>query len=68
VKPEGSRWIDVEEASEYLDVSQDTVYKLVSAGLIAHARVGRKIRTTRQAIDRYLEAQMASMEQQLTGK
>ena len=64
-----SKWIDAGDASRYLGVSVDTFYKLVAAGLIPHARVGRKaIRTTRAACDAYLEKQMASMEQQLASK
>lgn len=42
------------EAAELLRVSQTTVSRLISAGQLGSVKVGRQIRISRDAIDRYL--------------
>lgn len=44
-----------EDAARYLDVSVVTLLRLVRAGEVPHTRVGRSLRFTKAALDRYLE-------------
>lgn len=44
-----------EDAARYLDISVVTLLRLVRAGEVPHTRVGRSLRFTKSALDRYLE-------------
>lgn len=44
------------EAAAYLNISEVTLLRLVRAGEVPHARVGRSIRFTKEALDEYLRA------------
>jgi len=44
----------VEETAKILKVSPDTVRKLINNGELEARRVGRQLRVTREAIDRFL--------------
>lgn len=50
------RWLSVDEISEYLGVSKDTVYTWISAkGMPAH-RVGRLWKFKREEVDAWVES------------
>jgi excisionase family DNA binding protein len=48
-------WVTYKQAEELSGLSRTTLWKLLSAGEIKAARVGRAVRTNRQSIDDYLE-------------
>jgi len=54
------RWLSVDEISEYLGVSKDTVYTWISAkGMPAH-RVGRLWKFKREEVDSWVKSGGAS--------
>ena len=48
-------WVTYREAEELSGLSRTTLWKLLSAGEIKAARVGRAVRINRRSIDGYLE-------------
>jgi excisionase family DNA binding protein len=49
-----SHFLTVSEVAELLRVSNMTVYRLISAGQLAAARVGKSYRIREEDVDRYL--------------
>lgn len=50
------RWLTVAEVAKLLRVSKMTVYRLVDTDELAHVRVGRSIRISKDGVDRFLAA------------
>jgi excisionase family DNA binding protein len=48
-------WITYKQAAQLTGLSRTTLWKLVSAGEIKAARVGRAVRINRRSVDDYLE-------------
>jgi excisionase family DNA binding protein len=48
-------WVTYREAEELSGLSRTALWKLLSAGEIKAARVGRAVRINRRSIDGYLE-------------
>jgi excisionase family DNA binding protein len=56
VQAEVSReWVTYKQAEELSGLSRTTLWKLLGAGEIKAARVGRAVRFNRRSIDDYLE-------------
>ncbi len=51
--------LSVPQAGAYLNVSSDTVRRLIRSGNIPHARIGNSIRIRRADLDGYLESQIS---------
>jgi excisionase family DNA binding protein len=48
-------WVTYKQAEELSGLSRTTLWKLLSAGEIKAARIGRAVRINRRSIDEYLE-------------
>jgi excisionase family DNA binding protein len=48
-------WVTYRQAEELSGLSRTTLWKLLSAGEIKAARVGRAVRINRQSLDAYLD-------------
>jgi excisionase family DNA binding protein len=48
-------WMTYKQAEELSGLSRTTLWKLLSAGEIKAARVGRAVRINRHSLDEYLE-------------
>jgi excisionase family DNA binding protein len=48
-------WVTYKQAEEFSGLSRTTLWKLISAGEIKAARVGRAVRINRCSLDEYLE-------------
>jgi excisionase family DNA binding protein len=48
-------WVTYKQAEELSGLSRTTLWKLLSAGEIKAARVGRAVRINRRSLDDYLE-------------
>jgi excisionase family DNA binding protein len=48
-------WVTYKQAEELSGLSRTTLWKLLSAGKIKAARVGRAVRINRRSLDEYLE-------------
>ncbi len=48
-------WVTYKQAEELSGLSRTTLWKLLSAGEINAARVGRAVRINRQSLDKYLK-------------
>ena len=48
-------WVTYKQAEEFSGLSRTTLWKLLSAGEIKAARIGRAVRINRRSIDDYLE-------------
>jgi excisionase family DNA binding protein len=48
-------WVTYKQAEELSGLSRTTLWKLLSAGEIKAARVGRAVRINRQSLDEYLK-------------
>jgi len=48
-------WVTYKQAEELSGLSRTTLWKLLSAGEIKAARIGRAVRINRHSIDDYLE-------------
>ena len=60
VPPMDDRWLSVEEISEYLGVSKDTIYTWIDAkGIPAH-RLGRLWKFKRDEVDAWVKSGGAS--------
>jgi len=49
------RWISPKETSEYLSIHLQTVYSLISRGIIPATRIGRSVRVDLKALEEALE-------------
>ena len=49
------RFLTIREASQYLNVSESLLYKLVETKKIPHIRIGRKILFDLKKLDQYIE-------------
>jgi len=58
IEPIRRSTLDVKEVAEYLGISVDMVYILCRESRIAHFRIGRRILFKKDAIDKWIEAQM----------
>ena len=52
-------WVTYKQAEELSGLSRTTLWKLLSAGEIKAARVGRAVRINRRSVDEYLERSAA---------
>ena len=48
-------WVTYKQAEEISGLSRTTLWKLLSAGEIKAARVGRAVRINRRSLDQYLD-------------
>jgi excisionase family DNA binding protein len=48
-------WVTYKEAEELSGLSRTTLWKLLDAGEIKAARIGRAVRINRRSLDEYLE-------------
>jgi excisionase family DNA binding protein len=48
-------WVTYRQAEELTGLSRTTLWKLLSAGEIKAARIGRAVRINRRSLDGYLE-------------
>ena len=48
-------WVTYKQAEELSGLSRTTLWKLLSAGEIKAARIGRAVRINRHSLDEYLE-------------
>jgi excisionase family DNA binding protein len=48
-------WVTYKQAEELSGLSRTTLWKLLSAGEIKAARIGRAVRINRRSLDEYLE-------------
>ena len=60
--------LSVVDASIYLGVSTDTVRRLIRAGTIAHARIGKSIRIPRTELETFLASQTTNEWQRVDGR
>ena len=51
------QFMTVDEVASALRVSRATIYRLVAAGTLAGARIGRSVRVSRYAVDEFLRRQ-----------
>jgi excisionase family DNA binding protein len=51
--------LSIRQAGTYLNVSSDTVRRLIRGGSIPHARVGNSIRIRRADLEDYLQGQIS---------
>jgi excisionase family DNA binding protein len=51
--------LSIPQAGAYLNVSSDTMRRLVRSGTIPHARIGNSIRIRRADLDGYLESRIS---------
>lgn len=56
------------QAAQLLDVSTDTLYQMVRAGEIPHARVGNSIRIRRADLDAHLAARTSTTWARVDGR
>jgi excisionase family DNA binding protein len=56
IRPRPEReWLTYAEAGEMVGLSRGTIWKLVSAGEVEAARVGRAVRINRQSLTDYMK-------------
>ena len=53
--------LTIEQAAEYLQISQSTLYKEAQKGKIPCQKIGRRWRFSRQALEKWLEKFPASI-------
>jgi excisionase family DNA binding protein len=58
----GSPTFDVEDAAQYLKVSERTVRRLVASRAIRHRRVAGLVRFTREDLENYVESTLVAAE------
>jgi excisionase family DNA binding protein len=51
------QWLSYQEIREIYGISRGTVWKLISAGEIRAAKIGRSVRISRGSIEQYLNQQ-----------
>ncbi len=50
-------WLSYREASEIAGLSRTTLWKLISAGEVRAAKIGKAVRINRRSLEEYLESQ-----------
>jgi len=60
--------MDIREASEYLGVSRETLYKYVSEEKIPAFKLGNRWKFKKTLLDRWMETQSAQSEHRSTRK
>ncbi len=50
-------WVSYREATEITGLSRGTIWKIISAGEVRAAKVGKAVRISRQSLEEYLEKQ-----------
>ena len=58
------RWMTVKDVAEYLQLSNDQIYRLAQQGKIPVSKVGARWRFKREKIDEWMENQGAIRETQ----
>lgn len=53
-------WLSYEESRRLVGLSRTTLYRLVKAGEIRGAQIGRSVRINRASLEAYMEAQVLS--------
>lgn len=53
-------WFTIEELSDYLKISKDTIYKLAKARKIPSSKIGNQWRFNRETVDEWLSSQSSS--------
>jgi excisionase family DNA binding protein len=51
----GAEWVTYAEAGEVVGLSRGTLWKLVSAGEVQAARIGRAVRISKESLKAYME-------------
>jgi excisionase family DNA binding protein len=51
------QWLSYQEITKIYGISRGTVWKLISAGEIRAAKIGRAVRISRNSIEEYLSQQ-----------
>jgi excisionase family DNA binding protein len=51
-------WLSYEEARRLVGLSRSTLYRLVKAGEVKGAQIGRSVRINRTSLEAYMEAQV----------
>ena len=51
----GDTWYSIQEAAEYLDVSQPTIFRWMKQGLLSFYKVGASTRFSREGLDAVIE-------------
>jgi excisionase family DNA binding protein len=54
------QWLRTEAAETYSGLGRSTLTRLINAGELKAAKVGRSIRISRTSIDKYMEQQLVS--------
>jgi len=60
--------MDIREASEYLGVSRDTLYKYVSADRIPAFKLGNRWKFKKTVLDRWMEKKSTREDEMRSGK
>ena len=55
--PVEREWLAYEEARQLVGLSRSTLHKLVKAGEVKGARIGRSVRINRASLEEYMERQ-----------
>ena len=50
-------WISYREATALTGLSRGTIWKVIAAGQVQAAKVGKSVRINRQSLEQYLEEQ-----------
>jgi excisionase family DNA binding protein len=50
-------WISYREATALTGLSRGTIWKVIAAGQVRAAKVGKSVRINRRSLERYLEEQ-----------
>ena len=51
------QWVSYQEASEICGLSRTTLWKLISAGEVRAAKVGKAVKIDRRSLEEYFERQ-----------
>ena len=60
--PSGRQWYTVKEATEYLGVSEPTIFRWMKQGLLSFYKVGGSTRFSREGLDALIEKTTGSKE------
>ncbi len=60
--------VNIAVAAQYLEVSPDTVRRLIRSGAIPHARIGHSIRIRRVDLDSYVTDQVSRKWRRFDGR
>ena len=51
------RFLDVDEAAEYLETTRRNIYRLTEQNRIAHHRIARRLQFTVSDLEKYIQSQ-----------